>query len=86
MPTLLTWPDPIAAEVDSAVTACLAAEGTLTPAEHQRLISAIDALQQRVATHQWHDDPVAYFRTRDLLTVAQFVETAAYPSQRQSAP
>jgi hypothetical protein len=69
--------DPIASQVDSCVTACLAAGGPLTPVQQQRLAAAIDALQQRMRTDLWHDDQEAYFRARDLLQVAHHVETAA---------
>ncbi|MEQ4299933.1 hypothetical protein ABNF97_00850 [Plantactinospora sp. B6F1] len=77
LPALLAWPDPIASHVDSCVTACLATGGPLMPTERQHLAAAVDALQHRIQADLWHEDQTAYFRTRDLLTVAWYVRTAA---------
>jgi hypothetical protein len=74
---LLAWPDPIASQVDSCVAASLATGGSLTPAQRQHLSDAIGALRQRIQADLWHDDQAAYFRARDLLQVARYVETAA---------
>ncbi|MEU8265366.1 hypothetical protein AB0C02_32800 [Micromonospora sp. NPDC048999] len=86
LPALLTWPDPIASQVDSCVTACLATGGPLTPAQRQHLAAAVEALQHRIQAGLWHDDQAAYFRTRDLLTVAQYVRTAADAAQGSEPP
>ncbi|SCL45054.1 hypothetical protein GA0070606_0582 [Micromonospora citrea] len=74
---LLPSLDPVEARVDSCVNACLAAGGALTAAQRQLLATAVDALDERLRPEVWRDDPVAWFRTRDLLQVARFVEVAA---------
>ncbi|MER7008251.1 hypothetical protein ABT297_35110 [Dactylosporangium sp. NPDC000555] len=77
LPALLASSDPIAAQVDSCVTAFLAAGGSLTPDQRQHLTDAVDALQRRLQTGLRHDDEPAYVRTVDLLRVAWLVRTAA---------
>lgn len=63
--------------LDSCVRACLAAGGPLTPAQRQLLATAVDALDERIRPEVWRDDRAAYFRARDLLQVARFMEIAA---------
>ncbi|MEV8513777.1 hypothetical protein [Dactylosporangium sp. NPDC051484] len=77
LPALLAWSDPIAAQIDSCVTACLATGGPLTPAERRHLADAVDVLQWRLQTGLWRDDRPAYFRTAGLLQVARLIRTAA---------
>lgn len=85
LPTLLAWPDPIASQLDSCVTACLATGGPLTPAQRQQLAGTVDTLRHRIQAGLWDDDQAAYFRTRDLLTVARYAQTAADAAQDSGA-
>ncbi|MEU3456835.1 hypothetical protein ABZ671_25015 [Micromonospora sp. NPDC006766] len=86
LPALLAWPDPIASQVDSCVTACLVAGGPLTSAQREQLSVAVDALQRHVQAGLWQDDQAAYFRARELLTVARYVRTAADAVQGSRPP
>jgi hypothetical protein len=85
LPALLAWSDPIASQVDSCVTACLTTGGPLTPSQRQHLAGAVDTLEHRIQAGLWHDDQAAYFRTRDLLTVARYIQTAADAVQGSGA-
>jgi hypothetical protein len=49
----------------------------LTPLQRQLLTAATESLRERIRPSLWHDDQAAYFRTRDLLRVARYVEVAA---------
>ncbi|MER5337918.1 hypothetical protein [Micromonospora sp. NPDC002717] len=76
-PALLPSLDRIEVCLDSCVRACLAAGGgTLTPAQRQLLATAVDALDERIRPEVWRDR-AAYFRARELLQVARFMEIAA---------
>lgn len=74
---LLVSTDPTALQLDSCVTACLAAAGPLTPPQRQLLAVTTETLRERIQTGLWRDDQAAYFRTQDLLRIARFVEVAA---------
>lgn len=76
LPALLAADDPIASQIDAYVTACLETQGSLMSAEQHGLATAIDALWQRV--HKgWNPDGELFQRTRQLLLVAHFIQTAA---------
>lgn len=72
-------PDHVARELIRCVDVCLESSGHLTPEDHRLLAACIDQLQQRIRGGLYLDDPMAYFRTRDLLVVAKHIETATQP-------
>ncbi|MFB9234065.1 hypothetical protein ACFFWC_00715 [Plantactinospora siamensis] len=86
LPALLVWPDPIASQLDSCVTACLAAGGSLTPAQRQALAGAVGALRRRIQGSLWRDDQAAYFRTWGLLTVARHAQVATDAARASDHP
>jgi hypothetical protein len=73
LPRLLAWDDPGASDIDAAVTACLAAGGPLSTGQRELLRAAVQRQRERL----YQDDQVAYFRARDLITVAELVASAA---------
>ncbi len=76
-PALLASSDPVAEQVDVCVAACVAAGGSLTPAQRHLLATAVESLHARLRPGLWQDDRAAFFRTRDLLWIAHLVEVAA---------
>lgn len=78
LPALLTPPDRLAENLNSCVEATLDSGGPLTPEQRQMLTDCIGELQRKLAQPGlWSNDQMAYFRARDLLTVARLMETAA---------
>jgi hypothetical protein len=77
LPALLTTDEPIAVRIGQCVRACVAAGGTLTPQHRQVLAAAIETLHERLQPTLWPDDQPAYFRVRDLLQLARYIEVAA---------
>ncbi|WP_043841114.1 hypothetical protein [Amycolatopsis taiwanensis] len=76
LPALLATGDPIAAEIDAYVTACLLAEGDLTLVDHHALVAACDTLRQRI--HEGRNaDPKLFQSARQLPLLAHFVHVAA---------
>ncbi|MFA1551641.1 hypothetical protein [Actinomadura chokoriensis] len=80
LPGLRTPSDQVAEDLNTCVVACLGSGGSLTAAQHQILADCKHALQQRLRPGIAQDDPMTYFRTRDLLTVASLLETASRSS------
>ncbi len=76
LPDLLTESDHVAEDLHACVAACLESGGSLTAAQHQILTDCKTALQQRLRPGIAQNDPLAYLRTRDLLTVTGLLETA----------
>ena len=75
LPALLVADDPVALEIDRIVMACIVADGPLTPADRHGLAVAAETLRQRI--HEgWNPDHELFDRTRKLLLVAHFIETA----------
>jgi len=86
LPALLAHPDPVAAQIASCAGACVAAGGTLTPAEREWLAVAVAALRHRIHDGDlWRADRVACFRTRDLLIVARHIRDADREPDAQPA-
>jgi hypothetical protein len=75
--TLLECFDPCARDVRACVSDCVAAGGSLTSAQRQRLSSTVHALQRRARSALAAGNDAFYVRTRDLLMIARYVETAA---------
>ena len=60
------------------MVASLDSNGALTVEQRQLLADCVAGLRQRHRKPDLHaDDPMAYFRARDLLTVARLTETAS---------
>ncbi|MET8529410.1 hypothetical protein [Micromonospora sp. NPDC005172] len=76
-PTLLAEPDSTTLELAACVGVSLEAGGALRPAQREMLSASVEALRQRVGPETWRDDPRAYYRASNLLTVARHLETAA---------
>lgn len=78
LPALLAPPDQLTENLNSCMIASLDSGGPLTLDQRQMLTDCIAELQrQRMQPGLWSNDPVAYFRVRDLLTVAWLMEIAA---------
>ncbi|GAA2636687.1 hypothetical protein SMC26_16080 [Actinomadura fulvescens] len=69
-------------DLRECVQMCLDANGHLTPAQRQLLSHCTDQLTARLQPALWADDRAAYFRTRDLLTVAWHLEVATRDEPR----
>jgi hypothetical protein len=76
LPALLKPSDQLTENLNSCVVASLDSGGSLTP-ERLRMLADCVAELQRQQPDLYGSDPVAYFRARDLLTVARLVEIAA---------
>jgi hypothetical protein len=76
LPAPLTPPDQLTENLNSCVVASLDSGGSLTP-EQLRMLAYCVAELQRQRPGPYDSDPMAYFRARDLLTVARLVEIAA---------
>lgn len=74
---LLQCDDPGAHEINTVTSECLAAGGRISEEHRQLLTAVVGRLQHSIAKGLYHDDTVAYFRTRDLLRVAALIATAA---------
>jgi hypothetical protein len=74
LPALLEPPDQLTENLNSCVVASLDSGGPLTPEQRRMLTDCVAELQR---PDLYGSDPVAYFRARDLLTVARLAETAA---------
>ncbi|XVQ11636.1 hypothetical protein ACQP1W_03370 [Spirillospora sp. CA-255316] len=74
---LLTPEDEAAQALARCVDACLASQGALTPPEQEVLRSSEEELERRQRTRPPGPTDAEYFRTRDLLTVAALLKTAA---------
>lgn len=76
LPALVASGDPAAVQINAHVAACLAAAGPLTPVDRHGLGTVRNMLKQRIQPG-YNDDYDLFQRTRQLLTVARFIETAA---------
>lgn len=78
LPDLLVPPDRLTERLSSCVVVSLDSSGLLSLEQRQMLSDCIAELQRkRVQPGLYGNDPVAYFRTGDLLTVARLTEIAA---------
>lgn len=75
LPTLLEASDQVTEDLNTCVIACLESGGSLTAAQHKIFTNCKTVLQKRLQPGIAQDDPTAYFRTCDLLTVAGLLET-----------
>ncbi|MEW2328315.1 hypothetical protein AB0880_10950 [Micromonospora chersina] len=85
LPALRVTADGAGNTIDVLVTAALSSGGDLTSEQRQLLVLAVAELEGRMQPDLWSDDPVAYFRARDLLKVARVVETASDDGQPQAS-
>ncbi|WP_433889377.1 hypothetical protein [Streptomyces sp. CA-111067] len=69
--------DPVAAELERCVAACLESGGLLTAEERSVLADCRRRLGDRQSPAAWSDDTMGYFRTADLLKVVRHAEVAA---------
>ncbi|MFG3300792.1 hypothetical protein [Micromonospora chersina] len=85
LPALRVTADGAGNTVDVLVAAALSSGGDLTSEQRQLLVLAVAELEGRMRPDLWSDDPVAYFRARDLLKVARLMETASDDGQPQAS-
>ncbi|KAB1914617.1 hypothetical protein [Micromonospora sp. AMSO31t] len=83
LPTLRVTAHDAGNTVDVLVAAVLSSGGDLTSEQRHLLVLAVAELEGRMQPDLWSDDPVAYFRARDLLKAAYLVETASDDGQPQ---
>lgn len=76
LPSLLTDDDKPVHDLRACVQTCLETDGHPPPGQRRLLAGCIDQLDARLQPALYHDDPVEYFRTRDLLTVARHLQVA----------
>ncbi|MFD0857060.1 hypothetical protein ACFQ07_32930 [Actinomadura adrarensis] len=81
LPKLLDPSDKLTEDLHVCVLACLESGGSLTAAQHQTFAKCKAGLRERLRPGIARDDAMAYFRTRDFLTVARLLETALGSSQ-----
>ncbi|MFG1811729.1 hypothetical protein [Streptomyces sp. NPDC049040] len=72
-----TGDDPVAADLERCVTACLAAGGELAADQRLLLADCVRRLRERRTRAHWLHDAVEWSRTGDLLWLAHHVEVAA---------
>ncbi|MCO6000030.1 hypothetical protein [Actinoallomurus rhizosphaericola] len=78
LPALLEPPDPVTEDLNLCVDASLRSGGPLTGEQRRMLDACVTELRRRQEEPgRWPGGQAAYFRFRDLLTVARFVQTAA---------
>lgn len=85
LPALRVTADEAGNTVDVLVAAVLSSGGDLTSEQRQLLVLAAAELRGRMQPDLWSDDPVAYYRARDLLKAAYLVETASNDGQTRSS-
>ncbi|MEU9823582.1 hypothetical protein [Micromonospora chersina] len=85
LPSLRVTAAGVGNTVDVLVTAALSSGGDLASGQRQLLVLAVAELEGRMQPDLWSDDPVAYFRARDLLKIARLLETASDDGQPQAS-
>ncbi|WP_426512683.1 hypothetical protein ACPPVO_19830 [Dactylosporangium sp. McL0621] len=76
LPALVATHDPLAARLGVLAETCRVSGGELSSSARDGLTATADALRARLGSGLYADDVVAYFRTRDLLSLVHLLRTA----------